>query len=249
MTMGEIRIYPDADLLMRAAAEYFVGLYETTITHQGFFSVALAGGSTPRALYSLLAGEMFVDHVDWSVVHFFWGDERCVPPDHETSNYRMARLALLDEVRVPVANIHRMRGELDPVQAAAEYEQTLLDFFKNRGAGSVRFDLVLLGLGEDGHTASLFPNTPVLDETERLVVANHVPALDAWRLTLSTAAINAARNVAFLISGAAKAVALQDVLEGPRQARELPAQLVNPTDGSLVWLLDEAAARLLTHKG
>lgn len=239
--MTEIRAYPDRGLLMQAAAEHVVSVYESAAL-SGSFSIVLAGGSTPRQLYQLLAEAHFAGHVDWSLVHVFWGDERCVPPDHEDSNYRMARLALLDHVQLPAGNIYRMRGEGDPQQAAVDYEKRLRAFF---GEDAVRFDLVLLGMGDDGHTASLFPGTAALDETERLVVANHVPQQDSWRLTLTYPAINNAANVTFLVAGADKAEALRDVLEGPPD--QYPAQRVQPVNGSLLWLVDDAAAAQLEN--
>ncbi|MBZ0294994.1 MAG: 6-phosphogluconolactonase [Anaerolineae bacterium] len=243
--MAEIKIYADHELLMRAAAEHFVSLYEAAVADHQHFSVALSGGSTPKTLYELLKEEMFNRYIDWSLVHVFWGDERCVPPDHADSNYHMTRLALLDAVDLPLTNIHRMHGEDAPEQAALDYEKALHDFF---GQGEeVRLDLILLGMGDDGHTASLFPETEALDEVDRLVVANYVPKLEAWRITLTTKAINAAHHVAFLVSGHAKASVLQEVLEGPRQARELPSQLINPTSGGLTWFLDADAAQLLSR--
>ena len=246
--MFELRVYPDTSLLMRAAAERFVSLYETVSARQGHFSVALAGGSTPQALYRLLAEEMFSRYIDWSQVHFFWGDERGVPPDHGDSNYRMARLALLDQVNVPGGNIHRIHAEKDPFQAADEYEAELYQFFKGRG-DQVRLDLVLLGMGDDGHTASLFPGTAALEETERLVVANEVPQLETWRITLTPPVLNAARNVLFLVSGAAKAETLHAVMEGGYRPHELPVQLIEPPEGQMAWLVDEAAGKLLSRKG
>jgi 6-phosphogluconolactonase len=242
--MNNIRVYTDSDLLKRAAAEHFVSLCEAAINKQGHFSVALSGGSTPKRVYELLADQAFSPYVDWDRVHIFWGDERCVPPDHSDSNYRMTRLALLEHIRLPVANIHRIQGELDPAQAADNYEQTLRQFFANRG-GHVRFDLVLLGMGDDGHTASLFPGTAALDETERSVVANYVDKLNAWRITLTASAINNAANITFLISGKSKAESLQQVLEGPHQPYHLPSQLIQPVNGSLLWMLDAPAASLL----
>lgn len=241
-----IRVYPDADLLKRAAAEHVITLSEASINAQGYFSIALSGGSTPKAVYELLTDKAFSRYVDWEHTHIFWGDERCVPPDHTESNYRMARLALLDNVSLPVTNIHRMKGEIDPAQAAADYEQMLRQFFARRRDGAVRFDLVLLGMGEDGHTASLFPETAALEETERLVVENYVEKLEAWRLTLTATTINAADHVTFLISGKSKAETLKQVLEGPAQPYELPAQLIQPASGNLLWLLDEPAAAKLS---
>jgi len=172
-------------------------------------------------------------------VHVFWGDERCVPPEHPESNYRLAREALLDHVPLPLANIHRIHTEREPAQAAADYERTLRRFF---GPGNApRFDLVLLGLGTDGHTASLFPGTPAVQEHERWVVAHYVPSLAAWRVTLTPAVLNAADQVTFLVAGAEKAGVLDRVLNGPCQPDVLPAQVVRPAGGSLLWLVDAAA--------
>ena len=247
--MKTIRVYPDYTLMMQAAAEQFASLYEASVMAHGHFTVALSGGSTPKALYALLAEERFSRYIDWSNIYFFWGDERTVPPDDQESNYRMAKLALFDQVDVPAGNIFRMHGESDPAQAALDYEQRLIEFFKGRDDGRIVFDLVLLGMGDDGHTASLFQHTAALDEMEKQVVANFVPKLDTWRITLTTPAINAARHVMFLVTGAGKSAVLQEVLEGARQARELPSQLIDPVDGQLLWLLDEAAARLLAQTG
>lgn len=239
--MYDIRVYDDQNSLMQAAAAYATECYNAAISDHGYFAVALSGGSTPRALFELLAVPENAQHIGWSKVHVFWGDERTVPPDHPDSNYRMAKEALLDFVALPASNVHRISGELEPAQAAAEYEQTLRSFFAKR-AGKTRFDLILLGMGDDGHTASLFPDTEALNETERLVVANHVPKLDTWRITLTAPIINAAAHVAFLVAGAGKAAVLKRVLKGPRQPHKLPSQLIQPVDGELVWLLDKAAA-------
>jgi len=236
--MNEFRVYPDAASLARAAAEHCVTLAAEAIAARGRFAIALSGGSTPRATYALLATEEFDARVDWSRVHVFWGDERCVPPDHPDSNYRMARQALLDKTSIPTENVHRIRGELPPDQAATAYQAELEAVL---GAGG-RFDLILLGMGEDGHTASLFPGTAALHEQTRWVVAHYVDKLSAWRVTLTPVAINAAAHVTFLISGAGKAERLQEVLDGPHQPDVLPAQIVRPTDGRLLWLADAAAA-------
>lgn len=241
-----IRVFPDADLLKRAAAEHIITHCESSINAQGYFTIALSGGSTPKAVYELLTDKAFSRYVDWEHLHVFWGDERCVPPDHTESNYRMARLTLLDQVPLPLTNIHRIKGELDPAQAAADYEQTLRQFFARRRDGSVRFDLILLGMGDDGHTASLFPGTPALEETERLVVENYVEKLDSWRITLTVPVINAADRVTFLVSGKSKAETLQQVLEGSNQPYELPSQLIQPTSGNLLWMVDEPAASRLS---
>jgi 6-phosphogluconolactonase len=244
--MMNVRVYPDVDLLKRAAAEHIIAICEAAMNTQGYFSIALSGGSTPKAVYELLTDKAFSRYMDWEHTHIFWGDERCVPPDHTESNFHMARLALLDNVPLPVTNIHRMKGEMEPAQAAIEYEQMLRQFFARRRDGAVRFDLVLLGLGDDGHTASLFPGTAALEETERLVLENYVEKLDTWRLTLTATAINAADRVTFLVSGKSKAEMLKQVLEGTEQPYELPAQLIQPISGNLLWLLDEPAAAKLS---
>lgn len=233
--------------------KHFVALARKAITSRGQFAVALAGGSTPRATYALLATEEFAARVDWPRVHIFWGDERCVPPDHPDSNYRMAREALLDHVPLPARNVHPIQGEIDPEEAAADYERTLRSFFARnpngkeiRGDGSTpRFDLALLGMGKNGHTASLFPGAVALHERKRWVVVNYVEKLSAWRITLTPVAINAAADVAFVVSGAGKAERLRHVLTGPYRPDVLPAQIVRPDCGRLLWLIDAAAAALL----
>jgi 6-phosphogluconolactonase len=248
--MVEIRTYPDAASLAWAAAEHFVTLAVEAIAARGQFAVALSGGSTPRATYALLASDEFAARVDWSRVHVFWGDERCVPPDHPDSNYQMAREALLDHVPLPARNVHRIRGEINPKEAAADYEHMLRSFFARNPRGKVarddepipRFDLVLLGMGEDGHTASLFPATAALHEQTRWVVAYYVDKLSAWRVTLTPVAINAAAHVTFVVFGAAKAERLREVLAKPYQPDALPAQIVRPANGHLLWLADAGAA-------
>jgi 6-phosphogluconolactonase len=250
-----VEVLPDSARLARAGAEHFVALATGAIATRGRFAVALSGGETPRRMHAELSRAPFLDQVDWPRVHVFWGDERCVPPEHPDSNYRMARETLLDRVPLPAANIHRIRGEIAPQQAAAEYEQELRAFFAGSAGrapsgdagGPPRFDLILLGLGEDGHTASLFPRTPALRERRRWVVAQHVSKLDAWRITLTLPVINAAADVIFLVSGAKKAETLQRVLAdaAPADADELPARMVAPTAGRVAWLVDAAAAALL----
>jgi len=246
-------IYPDAAGLARAAAVHFVDLAAQAIEARGRFTVALSGGSTPRAAYSLLANAEFAPRVDWPHVHIFWGDERAdkqhpvdkqhpadkqhpfVPPDHPGSNYRMARETLLDKISIPAHNVHRIRSELPPDQASAAYQAELEAVL---GVGG-RFDLILLGMGADGHTASLFPGTAALKERERLVVAVYVERLDAWRVTLTLPVINEARQVTFLVSGASKAAALARVRNGD----PLPAGLVRPTEGELTWIVDQDALK------
>jgi 6-phosphogluconolactonase len=240
--MAEIRIFPDGPSLATAAADRFVHLAGAAVSERGRFSVALSGGSTPRATYMLLAAEEDAARVDWSKVHVFWGDERCVPPDHPGSSFRMAREALLDRVLLPEGNIHRVRGELDPEEAARAYADELHSFF---GAEWPSFDLVLLGMGSDGHTASLFPGSPALDEKRRPVVAvtAHYEDRPARRVSLTVPAINTARQVIFLVAGASKAGIVSAVLEGPPE--RYPAQLIQPAAGQLAWMMDAPAARLL----
>ena len=227
--------------LARAAARDFVAKADAAIAERGSFSVALAGGSTPKATYEVLASD-YAEKLDWSKVHVFFGDERTVPPDHEDSNYRMAQLTLLS--RVPVGSIHRMRGELPPAEAAAAYEEDLRGFF---GASDdpPSFDLILLGIGEDGHTASLFPETSALEVHDRWVVANPVLKLETTRLTLTVPVINASRAVNFLVAGRDKAEALREILEGDADPRAFPAKFVHPEDGDLTWMVDRAAATSL----
>ncbi len=238
--MVEAETYPDPATLARAAAGRFVTLAAEAVAARGRFAVALAGGATPKAMHHALASREVASRVGWSRVHVFWGDERCVPPGHAESNYRMARETLLRHVPIPAANVHRMRGEIDPVAAADEYEADLRAFF---GAGAPpRFDLILLGMGDDGHTASLFPGATAIHEDKRWVVAYHVEKLRAWRITLTPVALNAAAQVIFLIAGAGKAARLREVLHGPDQPAVLPAQVIKPTDGRLLWMVDQAAA-------
>lgn len=201
-------------------------------------------------MYAHLATSELAAQVDWPSVHVFWGDERCVPPDHLDSNYGMARQTLLDHVPIPAQNIHRIRGELEPEDAAAEYELTLREFFPPPPEGvAPTFDLVLLGMGADGHTASLFPCGEVLEEQTRWVVAHYVDKARAWRVTLTAAAINAATQVTFIVSGASRAETVRIVLAGPHQPDLLPAQIIRPAKGSLLWLVDAAAAALISSEG
>jgi 6-phosphogluconolactonase len=243
----DVRIYPDAVALATAAAAVFVDAARHAIATRGRFFVALSGGSTPRALFQLLAAAPYRDQVEWARTMVFWGDERCVPPDHPESNYRMAREALLAHIPIPHDHVLRMPGEAtDPATGAAIYEQTLRRAFVLGPREDPRFDLVLLGMGPDGHTASLFPHTAALQVTDRLVVANRVDKLNTTRLTLTTRALNNAALIAFLVAGPDKAEALAGVLEGPRRPDDLPAQLIVPVHGQVVWLVDRAAAARLT---
>ena len=249
---AQVRVYRDPDELALKAARRFARLADQYVIGCGRFTVALSGGSTPKAMFSLLAAEPFIDTVPWSSIYFFWGDERCVPPDHPDSNYRMTNEALLSKVPVPTENIFRIPAEMqNPEQAAEEYSATLTSFFI-RGLGAnrtgtaplsnvPRFDLVFLGMGPDGHTASLFPHTTALDAGAQIAVANYVEKFKAHRITLTASTINNARNVTFLAAGEDKAETLKTVLEGAYQPREFPSQTIRPSNGTLLWMVDEAA--------
>lgn len=236
---AEQRIYHDTDALARAVAQHVVTLANDTRSKRRPFTVALAGGSTPRPAYERLATPEFSERIEWDRVHVFWGDERCVPPDHPDSNYRMACEALLDHVPIPDTNVHRMQGELTPRKASQAYETEIRELFYEIDVSG--FDLILLGLGEDGHTASLFPGTDALNVQGRWVAANHVEKLGTWRLTLTLPAINAANDVTFVVAGERKRDILQRMLVPESDASTLPAQRVQPRDGRLVWMVDRAA--------
>ena len=240
--MAIIKTYPDFEKLSWAAAAHFVECAQEAIADHNYFAVALAGGSTPRATYQVLATVAFAPHIPWDKVHVFWSDERCVAPNHEDSNYRMAFNVMLRHSPIPVKQIYRMEGELEPKEAAKTYEARLKNFF---GQKPPRFDLILLGLGDDGHTASLFPGTKAAKQTKRWVVANYVRKLSTWRLTMTARLINQAANVTFLVSGEGKAEALQRVLAGRYTPEEIPAQMIRPDRGQLRWLMDAASATLL----
>ena len=239
MTQPEILVQSDPAAVAAEAALRFVDIANDEIERKGRFSVALAGGSTPKATYELLAAEPYRSQVDWSKVQVFFGDERTVPPDHADSNYRMAREALLSKVPIPDDNVHRMRGEIDPEQAAMEYGRMLKEKFGDEGG----IDLVLLGMGDDGHTASLFPHTAALEEVKHRCVANRVEKLNTTRLTLSAPFINRALYVLVLVTGANKAARVAEVLEGEPDPQRLPIQLIDPVPpGKAIWLMDAAAA-------
>lgn len=247
MSSRIIRIFADKEALSEAAAHEFVRCAREAVAARGRFTVALSGGSTPKRLYQFLAAEPFRTQVDWGRVEFFWGDERCVPPDHPDSNYHMAREAMLAHLPIPAKHIHRMEAERADLDAAAlDYEEEIAGVFYGKPIGPERpaLDLVLLGMGPDGHTASLFPHTKALDERTRWVVPNHVPQLNTDRLTLTRPALNRAREVLFLVAGADKAERLVEVLANPPDPKRLPSQSIQP-DGPLVWFVDRAAAERL----
>jgi 6-phosphogluconolactonase len=246
----ELNIFQTPQALARAAAYHFVARCQRAVAQSNGFAAALSGGSTPRLLYELLADphEPFRDRIEWKKCFFYFTDERHVPPDHPESNYRMAYEALFS--RVPKTHVIRMSGEKPPHEAAEEYEHNLWEVFPD----GPDLDVVLLGLGEDGHTASLFPGSSALEETERLVVAPWVEKLNAYRITLTLPVINAGQSVVFLVTGASKAEILRDVIsknentnQSPAQdhaRKRYPAQAVVPTNGEVSWFVDEAAARL-----
>ncbi len=242
--------FSDLEGLSEAAADLFTAMAQEAVARRGQFTVALAGGSTPKRLYELLASAPRLERVPWSHVEFFWGDERAVSPDHPESNYRMAYETLLSKIDVAPAQIHRMPAErADLGQAAADYQHELARTLAADPNGQPpSLDLALLGLGDDGHTASLFPHTTALSEHHRWVVANYVPKLDSRRLTLTPPMLNCAQHVLFMVSGAHKAQALAAVLEGPRDPQRLPAQLIAPPSRHLQWLVDTAAASALRRQ-
>jgi 6-phosphogluconolactonase len=238
-----IQIFNDLEALSQQAAEKFAGLANRAIASQGRFNVALSGGNTPRRLYEILAGSPYHDQIHWEDVYVFWGDERCLPADDPRSNSQMARQTLLNHVPVPASHLHPILGDLPAALAATHYEAELQEFF---GTQPPIFDLILLGLGENAHTASLFPNTPVLGESERWVSEVYVTEQSMYRVTMTAPLINQAREVIFLVSGAEKASALQSVLEGAYQPHKYPAQLIHPNGAHPTWLVDKAAAHKLT---
>lgn len=243
---SEIKTFADPAALAKGAAHEFVLQAREAIEARGSFSVALSGGSTPKALYALLASDVYRDQVNWERIHFFWGDERHVPPDDPDSNYRMANERLLSPLSLPDSNIHRVYAEEpDAAQAASEYEAQLRQFFKLTGPELPRFDLIMLGMGPDGHTASLFPGTPLVHERERLVAAPWVAKFNTFRITFTPPVINNARHILFFVTGEEKAQTLKSVLEGEFQPEQFPSQIVRPTDGTLLWMVDEAAEKLL----
>lgn len=243
-----IEIVPDTEELSRRAAEEFVSRAQEAVRERGLFTVALSGGSTPRSLFQLLVDDRasFRGQVPWGKCHFFWGDERHVSPDHPDSNYRMAWEAMLSRLSIPAENVHRIKSE-DPnaSKAAEDYERELRAFFRLAPGQLPRFDLALLGMGPDGHTASLFPGTDVLREQTRLVTAPWVEKFNSHRITLTPLVLNNAAQVIFLAAGLDKKETLREVLQGSYRPEIYPAQLILPTAGQVLWLVDKAAASLL----
>ena len=241
--MAKLHVLSTEEDVFQAAARFVADVAQQCSDIQGRFTIALSGGSTPRRLYRLLASSPITDAMAWDRWHIFWGDERCVPPDHHDSNYRMARETLLDHIPVPENQVHRMRGESLPHEAAEEYEGLVRDVFQTPAPS---FDLILLGIGEDGHTASLFPGTTALQEQDRLIVDNWAPDLEAHRITFTLPLINAAKTIAFLDTDESKAEVLRSVLEPQPGEDQPPAASVRSSSGNVHWFLTDRAAKLLT---
>ncbi|HEX2644556.1 MAG TPA: 6-phosphogluconolactonase [Thermoanaerobaculia bacterium] len=244
-----LRIEDDKDRLAQVAAAEIAGAISAVLIERDRCAVALTGGSTPRAAYRLLGEEPFLSRLAWDRIHFFWGDERHVPPDHADSNFRMAHEAFLATVPVPAENIHRIPAEdADAARAASSYEETLRGFFHLNADEKPRFDLLLLGLGPDAHIASLFPGNAALHEHQKLVIAPWVEKMDTFRITLTVPVLDNAARVLFLVSGEEKSAAVRNVLEGERNPDLYPGQLLRLKDGEVIWLLDrDAASRLSRH--
>jgi 6-phosphogluconolactonase len=238
-----IRRFPDAEAVSRAAGQDLVELAREAIAQRGRFCVALSGGSTPRRMYEILGEAPRWAQIDWRRVEFFWGDERAVPPEHPDSNYGVAATVLLRKLGVPAERVHRIRGELEAEEAATLYQDELARVFATPTEGLPPiFDLILLGMGADGHTASLFPYSQALTERRRWVVGNTVPRIGKSRVTMTFPTLNRAAEVRLLVTGSDKAAALREALAGPREPERLPVQAVVPEGGRLIWLVDRAAA-------
>jgi 6-phosphogluconolactonase len=240
----KIHRFPNPEALANGAAEFICSQAQDSIARSGSFSLVLSGGSTPANAYQQLVTISQQQKLDWSSVQVYWGDERCVPPDHDLSNYRMAQQVLLNHIEIPEGNLHRMACEADPEIGADRYEELLREQFTDQVFP--RFDLILLGLGKDGHTASLFPNADILDEEQRWVAPVYVPHLDSWRVSLTLPAINAARHVAFLVSGKGKANILKEIIENPTS--NYPVNRIAP-QGELTWFIDQDVGQLLKIVG
>jgi 6-phosphogluconolactonase len=241
------QVFPSAQEMALASARLFAARVEQAVAARGVARVAISGGSTPQATFKLLASpdQPFLTTLPWDKLFVYWVDERCVGPDDPESNYGVARDLLLSKVPIPAENIFRMEGELDPEEAANRYESYLRNSMKLEGAEAPAFDLLTLGMGDDGHTASLFPHTDAINEIGRLCVANRVPQKDTWRITLTWPLINHAKEVVFEVEGPKKTDVLAEVLTGPRDPERLPSQLIRPFNGKLLFLLDEVAAAKL----
>ena len=237
----QIKIYKSEGDLFHHAAGAISMLINEFLNEYGKCTFVLSGGSTPKNLYRILGSERFREHINWDNVYIFWGDERCVPPESDESNYKMANDSLLSHIQIHEKNIFRIKGELAPEASANEYEERIKEFFAGKKLPS--FDVILLGLGEDGHTASLFPGSNALIENEKWVVENYAEVQHKWRITMTLKAINNARNIAFLVSGKNKAGVVKEVIR--KKNPEMPASLINPSTGNLTWYLDKDAALMI----
>ncbi len=238
----ELNIYKDADELSMGVAKWLTGYITDTLKKKDRFTIALSGGSTPHKLHTLLAGPPFKDQIDWSKLHIFWGDERAVPFEDSRNNAKMAYDTLLNHVKVPASQIHIMRTDIEPEAAAAAYEKVLHHYFH---AHETSFDLVFLGMGDDGHTLSLFPGTQVIHEENKLALAYYLEAQGMYRITLTAPIVNRSAAIAFLVAGSSKAPALKEVIEGDYNPDKYPSQIIKPASGEVYWFTDEAAAALL----
>ena len=239
----EIEVLPNLEALNHRAASFFVSASKNSIDTKKRFAVAISGGFTPRGLYKLLSSVPYRGQVDWTHVHFFWADERCVPKDHEESNFGIAFDTLLSRISIPDGNIHRIRGEEDPEKSARDYEDNIKKFFGM--SGIPMFDLIILGMGEDGHTASLFPGSKLLKETIRLAVPVYLPKPTWNRITLTFPILNNATQILFLVAGRSKASILSEILGDREKKKRFPAGLINPVHGYMTWLIDQEAAERL----
>ena len=247
MSEKQIKIFPTVDELNQFAATEFVRLSHQSIAESERFTVSLSGGSTPKRLFQLLASDAFRSQIDWQKIHFFFGDERQVLPESDESNYRMANENLFSKVKIPARNIHRfLTEEGDSETIAIKMEDEIIDFFNIKEGEFPRFDLIFLGMGADGHTASLFPETYALKENKRITTENFISDFELNRLTFTYPTINNAKNIIFLVAGEDKAEALREVLEGKPNLEKFPSQGIAPKDGSLLFLIDEKAAEKLS---
>ena len=240
--MKAIKIFPDLESWTQEAVAIFFNIARESLKKREIFSAALSGGGTPKPVYREIGNIGNAKQFSWSDVHLFFGDERHVPPEHDKSNFKMVKEALLDQISIPEGNVHRVPAEMEARMAAFSYEEVLRGIFDGE---QPRFDLVFLGMGEDGHTASLFPHSAGLNEEDRWFIANFSPEKEEWRLTLTKNAINAARNIVVLVRGRSKAKMIANVLTGPVQPEDKPIQLISPVDGNLIWILDREAAQML----
>lgn len=244
---GKIEVLPDLEALSLRAASTFVSTSRNSIAAKKRFAVAISGGSTPRRLYMLLGSDAYRHQVDWQHVHLFWADERCVPKEDEASNFRTAFDTLLSKVAIPDKNIHRIKGEEVPDKAARDYEEEMRRFFGE--SERPRFDLIILGMGEDGHTASLFPGSKSLDETVRLAIPVYLEESQKNRITLTLPVLNDADQILFLVAGPSKAAVLFEILGDGEKRKRFPAGMIRPTHGTMTWLVDhEAAGRLKGYR-